>query len=77
VRPTDVSGRGIVYTFTVPPRNAAPLGVIELEEQEGLRASGPIIDCVDEDVHVGMPVELVWRERADTPVPAFRPRAAS
>ena len=50
-----------------------PLGVIELEEQEGLRVTGPIVHCTNESIRIGMPVNLIWVDRDGAPVPAFEP----
>jgi uncharacterized OB-fold protein len=76
VVPTEVSGRGTLRTFTVPhpkPDTIAGLGVIDLVEQEGLRASTVVVGCEAEDLRIGMPVELTWVDRDGRPVPAFRP----
>lgn len=83
VTPTEVSGRGVVFTFTILHTGWArdvdyvaghPVAVVELEEQAGLRITGTIVDCPHEDIHIGMPVELTWIERSGAPIPAFRPK---
>ena len=73
VSPTEVSGIGAVHTFTIPPKSETALAVIDLAEQDGLRASGQIVGCAPGDVTLGMPVELAWLDRDGHPVPAFRP----
>jgi len=35
---------------------------IELSEQEGLRLISNLIDCRPEEIHIGMPVEVVFEE---------------
>jgi len=82
--PTPVSGRGVVYSFTVSHYVGAPgfesevpyvIVLVELEEQAGLRIAGNLRDCAPGDVRVGMPVEVVFE--AVTPevtLPQFRPR---
>ena len=83
VRPTEVSGKGRVHTFTLlhagmpwPGIDYAagyPLAVVELEEQDGLRAVATIVNCPNDDIRIGMPVELTWLEREGHPIPAFQP----
>jgi len=79
IRPTEVSGRGTLHSVTFihggpTPPGGYPIAVIELEEQQGLRASATIIDCEKDDIRIGMPVELAWTERNGEPLPAFRPK---
>lgn len=84
VQATEVSGKGVVFTFTVLHTGWArdvdystghPVAVIELVEQPGLRITTTIVDCPKEDIRIDMPVELTWIERAGHPIPAFRPAA--
>lgn len=87
VRPTEVSGKGTVHSFTLLHAGLPmpgvdyvagyPVAVIDLEEQAGLRATATIVDCPNEELHIGMPVELTWIERNGEPSPAFRPAAAA
>ena len=77
VSPTEVSGAGSVHTFTIPPGSETALAVIDLAEQDDLRASGQIVGCPSADVAIGMPVELVWLERDGCPIPAFQPVGVS
>lgn len=79
-----VSGKGIVFTYTVnhhafnpavPPPYA--IAIIELAEQKGLRLAADIVDCEPDSVAVGMPVEVRF-EGQDTAggtvfVPVFAP----
>ena len=85
VVPTEVSGRGIVHTFAILHTGALvgvegvdyqkghPLLVVELEEQQGLRVTGPMVNCANDEIRIGMPVSLTWIERQGHPVPAFQP----
>jgi len=85
VEPTQVSGNGFVFTFVILHTGALvgvegvdymkghPLLVVELEEQEGLRITGPMVNCPNEDIRIGMPVTLSWIERQGHPVPGFQP----
>jgi uncharacterized OB-fold protein len=82
-----VSGRGTVFTYTVnhqPFNPAVPLpyviAIVELEEQADLRIASNIVDCEQDSVHVGLPVEVRF-ERQDLDgesvfMPVFAPRVA-
>lgn len=87
VVPTAVSGRGTVY-FPVllhqgPPADGVdysspyPIVTVELEEQEGLRVTAPLVHGTLEDARVGLPVSLTWIERGGSPFPAFEPSEPS
>jgi len=86
LRPMPVSGRGVVYTFTVSHYLGAPgfedevpyvVVLVELEEQEGLRVVGNLRDCSREQLHVGMPVEVLFEDvTPEVTLPQFRPRRA-
>lgn len=85
--PAEVSGRGHVATFTIPLqpfhpyfREKAPyvLAVIELEEQEGLKLVSNVVDIAPDDVKVGMPVEVTFREVSPGfTLPLFKPVAGA
>lgn len=79
----QVSGRGVVHTFTVihltpNPEFAADcpyvLAIVELEE--GVRMSGRVVDIAAEDVRCELPVEVRFERRGELTVPWFGPRAA-
>ncbi len=77
------SGRGRVYTYTVVRRPAHPafkddvpyvLAIVELEE--GPRLTTNIVGVPPEEVHIGMPVEVVFEDVTDeVSLPKFRPVA--
>jgi uncharacterized protein len=65
--PEAVSGRGRVYSFTVANREFAPgikppyvVAVVDLEEQDGLRLVTNLINVTVGDVHIGMPVRVLF-----------------
>jgi uncharacterized protein len=71
--PTEVSGRGVVDTFTIPLQPydgyyAAlvpyTLAIVELVEQKHLKMVTNIVDIAPDDVRVGMAVEVVFRDVA-------------
>jgi uncharacterized protein len=82
VEPTEVSGRGSIYMFTVLNQGPPTAGfeypqvqvAVELEEQAGLRYLGPLVDCPKSELAHGLLVEVVWRETDGKPVAVFQPR---
>jgi len=83
VGPQPVSGRATVTAFTVnhhpwlegfpPPYVVA---MVELDEEPDVRLTTNIVDCPPADVHIGMPVEVVFEEHQDVWIPLFRPVAS-
>lgn len=64
-----VSGRGKVEGFTIVtralfPGMPVPYNVVrvELEEQKGLLILGNLIDCQPEEIHIDMPVEVIFED---------------
>jgi uncharacterized OB-fold protein len=83
--PTEVSGRGTVHLLVrlhqgppVPDVDYAagpyPVAAVDLEEQPGLRFTSTVVECPPDELRIGLPVELTWRERDGVPFPVFRPR---
>ena len=83
--PEPVSGRATVASYTVNHQPWMPgpelpyvIGLVEMEEQEGLRLTTNIVECAPEDVYIGMPVEAVFEhhedKHGDVWIPLFRPR---
>jgi uncharacterized OB-fold protein len=79
-----VSGQGKLYSFTV---NRHPwtdsfsgpyvLGLVELDEEPGVNVLTNIIDCPLEEIKIGMPVEVSFRQYrpfGEVWLPLFRPR---
>ena len=88
LRPTEVSGRGIVHLTILlhqgPPapgvdyaKGPHPVVTVELDEQAGLRFTSTVVDCPLEEVRIGLPVELDWVDRFGSPFPVFRPRTGT
>jgi len=77
--PTEVSGRGIVHSFTVnhQPWDGAGdvyvIGLVSIDEQPDVRLTTNIVDVDPDDVRVGMAVEVVFEDHAPVFVPLFRP----
>ena len=69
-----VSGRGIVFTYTVnyQPFNPAVvpvpyvIAIVQLEEQADLRIATNIVDCEPDSVHIGQQVDVRFeRQKVD------------
>ena len=84
VVPTEVSGEGRVFMFTLvhqernptdQPSSPLPLAAVELVERPGLRYLSTIVNCPIDEITDDMPVRLVWTERDGHPAPAFEPRS--
>lgn len=72
----DSTGRGVVHTFTTQHRpghpaftDRLPYTVVMVDLEEGPRVLADLVDCLPGDVHVGMPVEAVFRRRERRPDP--------
>jgi hypothetical protein len=77
-----LSGRGSIYTFIVVHRPQhpaffadAPYNVAIVELDEGIRLHTTIVECPNEALVVGMPVEVMFDKINDeVTLPRFRPR---
>jgi uncharacterized OB-fold protein len=82
---TPVSGRGVVYSFSVTTHAFHPglaatlpytLVIVDLVEQERLRMVSQLVDCAEDDLAIGMPVEVTFERVApELVLPFFRPAA--
>ncbi len=78
----QLSGRGTVFSWIVvhqsqhPAFNAdAPYNVTIVELEEGPRLHTNLIGCNNDDIRIGMPVEVVFDKVNDeVTLPKFRPR---
>jgi hypothetical protein len=76
-----LSGRGTIYTYVIVHRPQhpaffadAPYNVAIVELAEGLRMHTSIVGCANEDLRVGMPVEVVFEKINDeVTLPKFKP----
>ncbi len=82
VVPEVLSGRGVVYAFTINHYRWLPdmeppyiVAEVDLVEQEGLRLMTNIVDCPLDEVRTGMPVQVVFARHGDVYIPLFRPLA--
>jgi uncharacterized protein len=77
----EVSGRGVVYSYTVARRPTArafepdvPYVIAIVEVAEGPHLTTNIVDCSPDDVRVGMAVEVMFDDVTDdVTLVKFRP----
>jgi uncharacterized OB-fold protein len=80
--PEEVSGRGKVETFTVNHQQWIPgsdlyiIAWVSIEEQPDVRLTTNLVGVEPEDVHVGMPVRVVFEHNDDVWIPLFTPDVA-
>jgi uncharacterized OB-fold protein len=78
-----VSGRATLYTWTIAVQPFHPfyvdripfiLATVELEEQPGLMFMTQLVDCTEDDLRIGMPLEVKFVELSpELTLPFFRP----
>jgi len=79
IEPEVVSGRGVVWSFTVNHHSwdggtePYAIGLVELAEQEGLRLTTNIVGIPADDVKIGLAVQVVFEQRDDVWFPLFEP----
>ena len=74
------SGKGTVYSYTIVPqathpawRDKVPYNVVIVELEEDVRLVSNLVDVQNEDIKVGLPVEVVYDDVTDdTTLPRFR-----
>lgn len=76
----EVTGRGVIYTFTItrrPPRGFSgpePYVVATVQLDEGVRFLSNIVNCPVENIRIGMRVRVTWdRINAEFNYPVFEP----
>lgn len=77
----DASGRATLYTWSVVRVNDLPpfgervpyvAAIVDLDE--GPRMVSNVVDCEFDDLEIGMPLEVTFREETDeVTIPVFRP----
>ena len=80
--PTEVSGHGVISTFTIPLQPYDPyyagqvpytLAVVELVEQKNLKMVTNVVDIDPDDVRIDMSVEVTFKDVAPgVTLPVFR-----
>jgi uncharacterized OB-fold protein len=86
MRPTPVSGRGVIYSYSIMGQIGNPgfeqelpyaVVIVELAEQKGLFTVSNLLDCPIGRVAIGMPVEVTFQDvTPEVTLPQFRPAGA-
>jgi uncharacterized OB-fold protein len=79
-----VSGRATLAAVTVNHQMWIPtieppyvVGIVEIEEQDSVRLTTNIVKCDEEDLAIGMALEVEFEECEDVFLPMFRPAGAA
>lgn len=84
--PEQVSGRGVLWSYTVVDRlfhaafaDSLPyvVGLVELDNQAGLRLLTNVIGAEFSELRVGLPLEVTFEDRGEVVLPQFRPVSGS
>lgn len=76
----EVSGRGVIYSFTVVNREFAPgikppyvAAYVDLVEQDALRLLTNMVNVRIGDLHIGMPVQVRFCDIGEATLAMFEP----
>jgi uncharacterized OB-fold protein len=70
----QVSGNGVIYSYSVMRRAPEPYAVAFVTLEEGPTMLTNLVDCDFDRLAIGQAVQMVFRSAEDgTPVPMFRP----
>jgi uncharacterized protein len=74
------SGRGVIYSFTICHHPAqdfnddVPYNLVLVELEEGARMMSNVVGCTNDDLRIGMSVEVVFDDITDeVTLPKFKP----
>lgn len=76
------TGRATLYSFVVMHQlydeafaADVPYNVCVVETEEGVRLTSQVVDCANDELEIGMPLQVTFERMSDTvAVPKFRPR---
>jgi len=81
---TEVSGRATLVGVTVNHQMWMPMieppyviGLVEIEEQPSVRLTTNIVQCEEEDLAIGMSLQVEFEHYEDVYLPVFRPAGAA
>src|SRR5579859_924168 len=77
------SGKGTLYSFAImhqvyDPAFAAeiPYNISLIELEEGVRMTCTVVDCANDELRIGMPLEVIFEKLSDDiAIPKFKPSA--
>jgi uncharacterized OB-fold protein len=68
----EAKGSGEVYSYSIMRRAKVPYAIAYVRLSEGTTMMTNIVDCDFDDIRVGMPVKLVFKESSEGyPLPMF------
>lgn len=68
----EAEGTGEVYSYSIMRRAKVPYAIAYVRLAEGTTMMTNIVDCDFDEIHVGMPVKLVFKQSPeDYPLPMF------
>ncbi|MFJ3774576.1 thiolase C-terminal domain-containing protein [Streptomyces sp. NPDC090075] len=81
-RPREVSGSGTLFGFTVSHRFGLPglplpliVAQVALDEDSRVRLATRLVDCTEDELRLGMRMEVAFEQVEDVWLPLFRPAA--
>ena len=79
----ESAGRGEVYTYIIVPHGVHPAtldtipynaAMVRLNDCGGALLTTNIVNCANDDIRIGMPVQVVWEDAGDgVTLPRFEP----
>ncbi|MGR6836928.1 Zn-ribbon domain-containing OB-fold protein [Syntrophomonas erecta] len=73
-------GKGKVYSYTIVRKSAleefvnqVPYVYAIIELEEGVRLISNLVNCSLDEIKIGMPVKITWRDETEELVPVFQP----
>jgi len=77
---SEASGKGTLYSFAIVHtpyagfEDEVPYDISTIDLDERVRITATVVDCANEELRIGMPVEVVFHRLSDeVTVPKFRP----
>jgi uncharacterized OB-fold protein len=75
------SGKGTLYSFAIMHQvydpafaDEVPYNICIVELEEGVRMTTNVVECLNGELEIGMPLEVVFEQRSEhVAVPKFRP----
>jgi uncharacterized OB-fold protein len=67
----EASGSGEVYSYSIMRGAEVPYAIAYVRLSEGATMMTNIVDCDFDEIKVGMPVRLVFKDARGLPLPMF------
>jgi hypothetical protein len=77
----QASGKGTLYTFALMHQlyhpgfaDEVPYNIVQVDLEEGLRITSNVVGCSNDDLQIGMPLEVTFDDITDeVTLPRFKP----